>query len=333
MMRESDGIHLITGLINAKKALQAGITTIREAGARNKIAHWLKEGWEKGLTRSPRLFISGRPLTITGGHFHFCNDNEADGADEVRKKVRQFVKEGIHFLKIMASGGGTAGTYSIQPSYNLDELKAAVEEAHKFDITTMAHCIAYESCINAAQAGVDIITHCSFSMPDGSQKIDKETVKKMIEKNLYYGPTLSPGVNLQDALMAKKELGEKLTVGEMETLERGYERKKRKLKHFKKLTEMGVSVVASSDGIGLGESTRLLRELELMVEGGMSPMETIVSATYNGAKALNMDHIFGTIQEGLKADIIAVKGDPTQNISDLRSIKMVMQNGEFILQY
>jgi imidazolonepropionase-like amidohydrolase len=94
---------------------------------------------------------------------------------------------------------------------------------------------------------------------------------------------------------------------------------------------MGVQIVAGSDGIGLGNSTRLLRAMELMVEAGLTPMQTIVAATSNGAKALKMDHLFGTIKAGLKADIIAVKGDPSNNISDLRSVKMVMQEGRIII--
>ena len=98
-----------------------------------------------------------------------------------------------------------------------------------------------------------------------------------------------------------------------------------------RMFHLGVQIVAGSDGIGLGNSTRLLWAMELMVEAGLTPMQTIVAATSNGAKALRMDHLFGTIGKGLKADIIAVEGDPSKNISDLRSVKMVMQEGKIIL--
>ena len=156
-------------------ALHAGITTMMDAGARNFVAHNLRQGINMGLVTGPRLFVAGRPLTITGGHFHFCNDNEADGVDQVIKRVRQFVKEDADFIKIMASGGGSANIGSLggptasQVAFNGDEIQAAVNESHKLGRVTTAHCEAYESVRRAAEAGVDIICHCGFILPDGSR--------------------------------------------------------------------------------------------------------------------------------------------------------------------
>jgi len=330
MMRETDGIHLITGMMNAREALHAGITTMKDAGARNRVTLDLREGWKKGLMESPRLYVSGRPLTITGGHFHFCNNNECDGVDGVRKRVRQFVKEGVDFIKIMASGGGTRGTSNRQPSFSEDEIKVAVEEAHKFNRTIIAHCEAYESVGNAARAGVDVLEHCGFIRPDGSRGFDKDAVRTMIKKKLYYDPTLQTGSLVRDSLKAKKEHGGRLTQREQRRLEALEYKIRRKSENLVRMVQMGVQVVAGSDGIGLGNSTRLVRAMELMVEAGMPPMQVIVSATGNAAKALKMDHLFGTIKEDLKADIIAVEGDPIKNISVLRLPKMVMQHGKII---
>ena len=159
MMRESNGIHLMTGVINAGRTLAAGITTVKEAGARDDVALDLREGWRRGLIEAPRLLISGRPLTVPGGHFHFCNDNQARGIEEVRARVRQFVEEGVDIIKIMASGGGTEGTRNSEASFTEEELRAAVEEARRLGRTTMAHCEAYDSVGNAAKAGVDVLEH------------------------------------------------------------------------------------------------------------------------------------------------------------------------------
>jgi imidazolonepropionase-like amidohydrolase len=330
MMRETDGIQLITGIINARQALYAGITTIKEAGARNRVALDLREGWKRGIIEAPRLVVSGRPITITGGHFHFCNDNEADGVAEVRKKVRQLVKENVDVIKIMASGGGTMGTDNRQVSYSESELKAIVEEAHKYNRTTFAHCEAIESIGNAARAGVDVLEHCGFILPDGSRGFDEEAVKTMVRNNLFYNPTLQTGSKILDSLKMKQAKKIVLTEMEKQNLDRQEYKIRRKQENMVRMVNMGVQIVAGSDGIGLGNSDRLIRAMELMVEAGLTPMQVIVAATRNCAKAMNMGHLFGTVKKGLKADIIAVEGNPSENISALRSIKMVMSEGKIM---
>jgi len=121
-----------------------------------------------------------------------------------------------------------------------------------------------------------------------------------------------------------------LTERERSTLEGQEYKIRRKSENLARMVEMGVRVVAGSDGIGLGNSARLVRAMELMVEAGMSPMQVMVAATSNAAKALRMDHMFGAIKEGLEADLIAVEGDPSANISSLSSLKMVMQSGKIV---
>jgi imidazolonepropionase-like amidohydrolase len=331
MMRETDGIQLMTGIFNARQALHAGITTIKEAGARNHVALDLREGWKKGIIEAPRLVVSGRPITITGGHFHFCNDNEANGISEVRKKVRQLVKENVDVIKIMASGGGTQGTDNRQASYSESELKAIVEEAHKYNRTTFAHCEAFESIGNAARAGVDVLEHCGFILTDGTRGFDEKAVKTMVRNNLFYNPTLQTGSKILDSLTMKRANKIDLTEIEKQNLEKQEYKIRRKQENMVRMVNMGVQIVAGSDGIGLGNSNRLIRAMELMVEAGLTPMQVIISATSNGAKAMNMSHLFGTVKKGLKADIIAVEGDPLEDISALRSIKMVMSEGKINL--
>jgi imidazolonepropionase-like amidohydrolase len=330
MMLESNGIHLITGVINAGNALAAGITTVKEAGARDTVALDLREGWRRGLIEAPRLLVSGRPLTVPGGHFHFCNDNQARGVEEVRARVRQFVEEDVDLIKIMASGGGTEGTRNSEASFTEEEIRAAVEEAHRLGRTTMAHCEAYDSVGNAARAGVDVLEHCGFILHDGSRGFDEEAAKLMAEKGLHYNPTLQTGSQRRDALRERMVRGERLTGEEEQTLERLDYKIMRKSENLIRMVEIGVQVVAGSDGIGLGNSTQVLRTMELMVEAGLTPMQAITSATGNGARALRMDHIFGTIRQGLEADILAVQGDPLEDITRLRSLLMVMQSGKVV---
>ena len=330
MMRETDGVHLITGVVNTGEALHAGITTVKEAGARNRVALDLREGWRRGLIEAPRFIVSGRPLTVPGGHFHFCNDNECEGVDEVRERVRQLLEEGVDFIKIMASGGGTRGTSSRQASFSEEELRAAVEEAHRLNKTVAAHCEAYESVGNAARAGVDVLEHCGFILPNGSRGFDEEAVRTMVDKELYYDPTLQTGSAVRDALREREQRGEALTESEKSTLERQEYKIRRKSENLARMVEMGVQVVAGSDGIGLGNSARLIRAMELMAEAGMTPIQVITAATSKAAKALKVDNAFGAIKEGLEADIIAVEGDPSADISSLRSLKLLMQRGKIV---
>ena len=131
MFSETDEMMVLTGAMNLQRHLAAGITTLREHGARNKVGFTLKEGLERGYIPGPRTLVSGRPITCTGGHFHMCNET-ADGEAEMRRSVRRLVHEGADYIKIMASGGGTAGTIPGRASYSVAELHAAVHEAHHF---------------------------------------------------------------------------------------------------------------------------------------------------------------------------------------------------------
>ena len=232
----------------------------------------------------------------------------------------------------MASGGGTAtqgsmgGSTASMTAYNCEELKAAVEEAHKFDRTATAHCEAYGSVFNAASAGVDILAHCGFILPDGERSFDEEVVKLMAEKKLFYNPTLQTGSARHDELKRKDQTGN-FTSRERDAFEVTGYKFKRKYENMMKMLSLGVEVVAGSDSTGLGNSTRLLRALEMMCEAGMSPIQVIKSATSTSAKALKIDYNVGSIREGFIAGLIVVEGGPSKEVSDLRKVKLVMKSG------
>jgi imidazolonepropionase-like amidohydrolase len=332
VIRESDGVHLATGIVNSRAALIQGITTIVDAGSRNFVAHDLREASKKGIIETPNLLIAGRPLTITGGHFWFCNDNEADGCDQVRRRVRQFVKENIDILKVMASGGGSArqgsmgGPTASMVAYNVNELKASVEEAHKLGRIVTAHCEAYESVYNAASAGVDVLAHCGFIMPDGERGFDEEAVKLMATKKLYYNPTLQTGSARFDELKKRGESGT-LALKDKDALEVLEYKFQKKFENLRRIIDQGVEIVAGSDASGMGNSTRLIRALEMMHEAGMSRIQVIRSATSIAAKALKMDDKLGSIKPGVEADILGVNGNVSLDLSSLRKTRFVMKSG------
>ena len=183
MFSETDEMMVLTGAMNLRKHLSAGITTIREHGARNRVGFMLKEGVVRGYIPGPNMLVSGRPITCTGGHFHMCNEM-ADGPDEIRKSVRRLVHEGADYIKIMASGGGTVGTIPGRASYSLDELHAAVHEAHHFHKLTAAHCRAKESMVRAVEAGIDLMEHAEFLDPDNQLRFDSALAEKMAESGI-----------------------------------------------------------------------------------------------------------------------------------------------------
>ncbi len=189
MFADTDEMMVLTGAMNMQRHLAAGITTLREHGARNMVGFTLKEGLGRGYIPGPRMLVSGRPITCTGGHFHMCNE-VADGEEEIRRSVRRLVHEGADYIKIMASGGGTEGTIPGLPSYTTAELHAAAHEAHQFQRTTAAHCRAKESMVRAVEAGIDLMEHAEFLDPDNQLRFDPKIAEMMAESGIWISPTL-----------------------------------------------------------------------------------------------------------------------------------------------
>lgn len=303
-MRGSNSLHLVSGVVNARFTLESGVTTARDLGARDRVALDLREAARKGLILAPRLLVCGRPITMTGGHFYFCNA-EADGFDGVRKVTRQLLKEGVDFIKIMASGGGTVGTRRELASYTTEELQGAVNEAHRWESSVTAHCHATQAIANAIDAGVDVIEHCSFLEPGDNgfrHEFQEDLAREMVMKGIYIDNVLSTS---------------------QYRLEASFE-------NFRRLIALGAKILPGTDGLRLYETAGLALYLELMVRGGMTPMEALVSATQRSAEAIGVGDLVGSIEAGKEADFVVVDGDPLQEIRVLRSPKLVIQGGSFI---
>jgi len=158
-MELPDEFLLLQAHTNALAALHSGVTTIRDCGGKGQLMFRLRDAIRRGIVPGPRFVLCGRPLTITGGHCRYFG-GEVDGPDEMRREARRLIGEGADFIKIMAAGGGTIGTYAQYPSFDLDELRAAINEAHKIGKPASCHCIATASIGLALDAGTDHIEHC-----------------------------------------------------------------------------------------------------------------------------------------------------------------------------
>ena len=326
--RDSDQVMLLRAARNAHIHLNAGVTTLRDCGARNQVTFDLRRGVRQGLALAPRLLLSGRPVTTTGGHFWWCNQ-EADGVEGVRKAVRQLVGDGADFIKIMASGGGTAGTDNRRPSYSVEELRAIVDEAHNLGKPTTAHCIATLSIVNALDAGVDSIEHATFIEPDGSYRFDPRIAERIARQGVLVSPTVQTGYRKREKLLARREQGHALTPEEERRLEDLQVKCERQVEFLGRLwSEWEVPIVAGTDAIQTFGDYCL--GLELQVQAGMSPADVICSATSVAARAVGVGHLVGTIEPGKEADLIVVDQDPLQDIRALRSMRMVMQGGAIV---
>lgn len=322
---DSDDLMLLRGARNAYLHLRAGVTTCRDCGARNRVAFALREAANAGLFLSPRLHVSGRPLTITGGHFWWCNE-EADGVEGVRLATRRLLKEGADFIKIMASGGGTRGTDASRASYSVEEMAAAVAEAHQVGKKTTAHCLAAESVGRAVDAGLDQIEHFNFMHPDGSRVFDDAVAEKILERGIVLSPTIQTGYRQIERLQNK---GEALTERERNQLDGNLYKLETKLDFIRRFHEMGAPIVAGTDAIQ--EFGDYAIGLELLHRAGLSPMDVVVAATSGAAKAIGVEKAVGTLRPGMAADIVYLDGDPLADIRAFGRVLGVVLGGRLVV--
>jgi imidazolonepropionase-like amidohydrolase len=324
---DSDEVCLLRAAMNAKLHIKAGVTTLRENGARNKITFDLREGADRGYLVAPRLYLCGRPVTITGGHFFWCNQ-EADGVEGVREAVRELVKDGADHIKIMASGGGTAITDNRRPSYTVEELRAIVDESHNMGKKTTAHCLATQSITNALDAGIDMIEHAGFRDPDGIYRYYPEIGERIAKQEVFVCPTIQTGYRQREVFLSI-EAERSLTKEEIVKLDGLKAKCESQMEFMGRLWDQGVSIISGTDAIQIFGDYSL--GLELQGEAGMSNMDVIKASTSTAAKCLGAENLLGSLQPGLEADLVVLNSDPVNDLRAFRDVAMVMQGGRLIL--
>jgi imidazolonepropionase-like amidohydrolase len=328
-IKHTDAILLMQAYRNALTHLRSGVTTVADTGARDQVSFELRNAIGMGLVTGPRLVLCGRPITRTGGHCWFFGC-EADSPAGVSAAARQLLKEGADFIKVMATGGGTTGTYPLLPALTTEELTAAVDEAHAIGKHAIAHSTATAGTRRVLDAGFDVIFHCHFYEPDGSQRYQDEVARRIADARVFVNPTLwVSGVNI-DAVERKRER-EGLTEQEAARFDVRLPKHQGQYDETARLVQAGVKLVAGSDsGWGLYQFGDLASELREMVSIGMDASEVIVAATSRAAEALGVDGQVGSLVAGKKADIIVVDGDPDEDIAAIRNVDMVMLGGKVV---
>ena len=323
-VRETDGVLVATATFAAARALAAGITTVRDVGAARGTVFDVRRAQTLGHGHGARILACGQPITITGGHTWYLG-GEADGEDNLRRKVREMAKLGADFIKVMASGGGTLGTQSWLPAYRPDELTAITAESHRMGLKVAMHCLCAASTDDAIAAGADHIEHAGFIVDrTGRQEYVPATADRLARSGLPVSGTLAVG----GTAVAAMEKLDRRTAAQDAFLDRWRRSLEVNLDQFRRLLAAGVRFVAGTDaGWRFTHIESLPMEMMLMNEGGMPAMATIAAATGECARALGLTEV-GTLQPGMLADVIAVAGNPLDDLRRLGDVRLVMQGGE-----
>jgi len=312
MLRESAEKTAIRALLHAFEELMHGVTTVRDVGGPYKATLAVRDAIREGLFIGPRILAAGLAIEMTGGHARDLG-LEVDGPHEARKGVRTMLRAGVDLIKLMATGGVyTEGEEPGSPQLTVEEMSAAVEEAHKAGRKVAAHAEGLQGILNAIDAGVDTIEHGNF--------LDEEAAQRMVAGGQVLVPTLSPFYRMA-------QLG---TAGGIP------EYAARKAKQVVSGSFHAIDL-AKKYGIPIATGTDdgsprlphgvLVYELELLVHAGLSPLEALNSATAVAAKACGLSDQVGTLEPGKSADFVGVSGDPLHDISALRNIDTVVIQG------
>jgi len=315
LAQETDARTALKASGHARETLRSGITTVRDMGGKNYVDLDLRNTIRKRELMGPRMLASGKLITMTGGH-GWPEGEEVDGPDEARKGARKQLKKGADLVKIMATGGVmTEGVEPGSPQLNGEEIKAAIEEAHKAGKKTATHAQGTAGIKNALRAGIDSVEHGIY--------LDQEAVDLMKENNVFLVPTLAAphwiSTKGREAGIPEHMVEKSDAIREVH------------VKNFMMAYRAGVNLAMGTDaGTPFNLHGKNSFELILMVENGMPSMDAIKCATSNAAQLLGISRETGTITPGKWADLVILKGDPLKDIQEVDRVHRVYQHGREI---
>lgn len=301
-------------------ALRSGITTLRDCGSRGRSVFAVRRALALGWLVGPHLRAAGAPITVPRGHT-WALGGEAEGEAGLRAAVQARVAGGADFVKVIGSGGGTAGTRVDQAAYSRPELRAIVVEAHRAGLRVTVHCLCAEAIERAVDAGADQIEHGQFYADHDRVAFDARVAAALADAQTPVTPTL-----LVAAVQAERLAG----LGDIPGRDRWRRTADAWLDTARRLHAAGVPLVAGTDAgwrhVGF---TDLWREVALLREAGLSGPQSLEAATATSAAALGVSHA-GQIRSGYRADLMAVEGDPVADARALARVRLVIQGGHVV---
>jgi imidazolonepropionase-like amidohydrolase len=293
---ESDDELVVRGCLNAERLVRSGVTTAVDRGARNDTIFAIRDALAGRPGRGPRLLVSGRPITRSGGHTHHMH-GEADGVDGVRRAINVLSDQGVDAIKIIATGGMlTPGSDPSKSAYPTIVLRAAADEAHRRGLKITAHAHGVEGMWRCVHAGIDSIEHATMLDTSTRWAFDPDLARTMSERGVTAVPGVADSLDNSDRLRAA---GVQLIAG----------------------TDVGVD--------GTSWDSEMLRELKALVAIGLTPLAAIRAATIEAAIHIGRSDI-GALEPGRAADVLIVDGQADQDITALARPRLVIAGGRVV---
>ena len=323
--RKNVADYSIESVVYAERTLMAGFTTVRDVGDRAGVTVALRNAIASGLVPGPRILTATTSLATTGGHADPTNGFRKDlmgdpgpargvvnSVEDAKKAVRQRYKDGADLIKITATGGVLSFAKNGQnPQFTEEEIRAVVETAADYGFHVAAHAHGAEGMKRAIRAGVLTIEHGTY--------LDDEAMDLMIEHGTYLVPTLLAGDHVAGKAAIDGYYPEIVRV-KAEVIGPVM------IDTFAKAYKKGVNIAFGTDS-GVSPHGENARELSLMVKAGMPAMEALQAATSVAAKVIDLEDELGSVEAGKNADLVAVDGDPLEDIALLEKVSFVMRNG------
>ncbi|HEX3177700.1 MAG TPA: amidohydrolase family protein [Methylomirabilota bacterium] len=317
LLDEPYAMTVIQATLRARRTVEAGVTTIRDLGGRDYAEVAVRNAVAGGLIPGPRILAAGRGICMTGGHGWQLLARQADGADEVRKAVREQLRAGADVIKLLATGGVmTPGVDPRAAQLTLAELTAGVEEAHKARRKAAAHAQAEEGIALCLQAGIDTIEHGIF--------LTEALAARMAAAGTALVATLvAPHAIVEGGIAAGIP---EFAVKKSATV------RERHLESFRLAMRAGVLIAAGTDaGTPLNPHGTIVPELMLMAGAGMAPLDVITAATSVAAHVAGLAAETGRVAPGLAADLLAVEGNPAESLKALDDVRLVIADGRIVV--
>ncbi|MEV0069342.1 amidohydrolase family protein [Amycolatopsis sp. NPDC050768] len=295
-------------IANARRLLDAGVTTARDLGAPGTLGTEIRDLLPTLPEAAPRILAANAPITVTGGHAESMG-GAADGVAQLRMRVRRHAQDGVDLIKVMTTGGFmTPGSHPSEARYTTAELTALVTEAHALGLPVTTHALGVEGIDRAVTAGVDCIEHCGWVTRTGT-RFDPAIAARIVAGGIAVSPTMNSACTAAEYFCPWDE---------RDTV----------LDNLRRLVALGATIVAGTDaGIPLVHFDRYADGLDLLAETGMSPRGVLASATDVAASVCGLSTVTGRLAPGLSADLIAVAGDPTEDLSTLHRPRFVLAAG------